>query len=144
MLHTVRPRVILLDIMMPRMNGIETCKRARKMVGGEIPVVFLTALDQIETLHECIAAGGDDFVMKSEGVTAVVERVGRWMRQTRGRTRLAARREDVLADLALQTSRRTVAAPVSGETDESMRQISEFPDEAHAQARGDFGKTANE
>ncbi len=48
LLYAVRPTVILLDIMMPNLNGIETCKRAREMVGGEVPIIFLTALDQLD------------------------------------------------------------------------------------------------
>ena len=60
LLHTVRPKLILLDVMMPNLNGIETCRRARKMIGSEVPIVFLTALDQLSTVHDCISAGGDD------------------------------------------------------------------------------------
>ena len=90
MLHRVQPKVILLDIMMPRLSGIETCKRARKMLGSEVPIIFLTALDELDTLQDCIAAGGDDYLIKSESVTTVIERVGRWVQQPRPTTQNAS------------------------------------------------------
>ena len=41
LLHRTVPKVLVLDIMMPEMDGIETCKRARKMVGESVPILFL-------------------------------------------------------------------------------------------------------
>ena len=50
LLHRTIPKVLVLDIMMPEMDGIETCKRARKMVGENVPILFLTAADAMETV----------------------------------------------------------------------------------------------
>ncbi len=52
LLHTVKPKVILLDIMMPKLSGIDACKRARKMIGSETPIIFLTALGGVARLVE--------------------------------------------------------------------------------------------
>ena len=68
LLHTVKPNVILLDIMMPRLSGIDACKRARKIIGGETPIIFLTALDQLDTVQECIAAGRADIVIQKGSI----------------------------------------------------------------------------
>lgn len=83
LLHkVVNPQLIILDVMMPRMDGIETCERIRKMQGMRpCPILFLTALDSPETMLECLRAGGDDFLMKSAPMADVVERVQYWSRQ---------------------------------------------------------------
>lgn len=83
LLHKVQnPELIILDIMMPKLNGIDTCARIRKMQGDNTcPIIFLTALDQPETLLECLRAGGDDYLMKSEPVLGILERVKYWSRK---------------------------------------------------------------
>ncbi len=148
MLHRVQPKVILLDIMMPKLSGIETCKLARKMVGSEVPIIFLTALDELDTLQECIAAGGDDYLIKSESVATVIERVGQWVQRPQGRNQLAKRREEVLADVTAEVvkevSGENAAVPLSSETDETVREISEFLREARANAAEGFGQTVKE
>ncbi len=61
----ILPDVILLDVMMPGMNGFEVCRIIRadqKM--SEIPIIFLTALDDRKSLLEGLNAGADDFLTK--------------------------------------------------------------------------------
>jgi DNA-binding response OmpR family regulator len=78
----VNPQLIILDVMMPRMDGIETCTRVRKMQGlRPCPILFLTALDNPDTILECLRAGGDDYLVKSAPLTEVVERVQFWARK---------------------------------------------------------------
>lgn len=144
LLYAVRPKLILLDVMMPNLNGIETCRRARKMIGSEVPIVFLTALDQLGNLHECIEAGGDDYVMKSESVSTIIQRVGYWMRYAPRHRELTARRREMLADVAAEVSREGSDGPLCSENDESVREISQFLAEARSHAANDFGKTVNE
>lgn len=83
LLHRVsNPLLIILDIMMPRQNGIETCIRIRRMESMvACPVLFLTALDRPETLLECLLAGGDDYLMKSAPLAEILERVQYWSRR---------------------------------------------------------------
>ncbi|MGF1592533.1 MAG: PleD family two-component system response regulator [Kiloniellaceae bacterium] len=78
----VNPQLIILDVMMPRMDGIETCTRVRKMQGlRPCPILFLTALDNPDTILECLRAGGDDYLVKSAPLNEVVERVQFWARK---------------------------------------------------------------
>ncbi len=144
LLHTVKPKLLLLDVMMPNLNGIETCRRARKMIGSEVPIVFLTALDQLSNLHDCISAGGDDYIVKSEGVAAIIQRVGQWVQHKPGRKRLAARRDAMLADVAAEVNRDATTVLLSSETDETVREISEFLSAARANAADNFGQTVKE
>lgn len=60
-----RPDVILLDVMMPNMNGIEVCRQIRLHSDlTEIPIVMITALTDRESRLEGLLAGVDDFLVK--------------------------------------------------------------------------------
>ncbi len=60
-----KPDLILLDIMMPGMNGYEVCKKIRaEDILAEIPVILVTALDDKESRIEGMEAGADDFITK--------------------------------------------------------------------------------
>ena len=57
--------LILLDILMPGMDGFETCRRIRQLRRGDTtPIVFLTALDEAEAQAKAQEAGADDFLTK--------------------------------------------------------------------------------
>ncbi len=59
------PDVILLDIMMPAMDGFEVCQRLREHpVLAEVPIIMITALNDRKSWMEGIEAGADDFVFK--------------------------------------------------------------------------------
>ncbi len=59
------PDVILLDVMMPGLNGFEVCKQIKAMSKWQsVPIVMVTALSSKEDLARCLAAGADDFVNK--------------------------------------------------------------------------------
>jgi two-component system, sensor histidine kinase and response regulator len=59
------PDVILLDVMMPGLNGIEVCKRIKLMSQWQaVPIIMVTALSGKEDLARCLAAGADDFINK--------------------------------------------------------------------------------
>jgi two-component system sensor histidine kinase/response regulator len=60
-----RPDCVLLDVRMPGMNGFEVCARIRALPGGaDTPVIFLTALRDVDTFDQALRAGGDDFLTK--------------------------------------------------------------------------------
>ena len=61
----IQPDVILLDVMMPGMNGFEVCRRIREEKNlAEIPILFLTALDDRRSLLNGLEAGADEFISK--------------------------------------------------------------------------------
>ncbi len=61
----IQPDVILLDVMMPGMNGFEVCRRIREEKHlAEIPILFLTALDDRHSLLSGLEAGADEFISK--------------------------------------------------------------------------------
>ena len=74
-----RPDLILLDIMMPKLDGFETLRRLRstERYGKEIPVIFLTGSDSRESEQEALSLGAVDFVKKPFAPGALVIRVRR-------------------------------------------------------------------
>ena len=65
LLENFQPDVILLDVMMPEMNGMEFCQRFKSNPQWRhIPIIMVTALTAKEDLSKCIAAGADDFISK--------------------------------------------------------------------------------
>ncbi|VVP23467.1 fused response regulator/phosphatase [Pseudomonas fluorescens] len=60
-----RPHLVLMDAMMPVMDGFEAARQI-KLLAGEtlVPIIFLTSLSESEALARCLEAGGDDFLAK--------------------------------------------------------------------------------
>jgi len=64
-IHEVKPDLVVLDWMMPRMTGIEVCLELRKDPDlANVPVLFLTAKAQESDVQRGFAAGGNDYVVK--------------------------------------------------------------------------------
>src|SRR5262245_44603711 len=63
--NEVRPDVVLLDALMPGLDGFETCRRMKADPRfRDLPVIFMTALSETEHVVEGLAAGGVDYVTK--------------------------------------------------------------------------------
>ncbi len=70
------PDLILLDVMMPRLDGFEVCRRLRvDPILGEVPIILVTALDDKESRLQGIEAGADDFITKPFDRTELRARV---------------------------------------------------------------------
>lgn len=76
MAHSENPDVILLDVMMPGLDGFETCRRLKDdPATRHIPVVMVTALDQREDRVQGLAVGADDFLSKPIDDVTLLARV---------------------------------------------------------------------
>ena len=70
------PDVILMDILMPEMNGIEACKRLKEDPGTKhIPIIVFTAFGDKEIKIECLNAGANDFLSKPVDSTELIARI---------------------------------------------------------------------
>jgi DNA-binding response OmpR family regulator len=74
-----RPDLALIDIEMPRMNGIELCKRIREV--SEIPVIFLTAYGAEDDRVRGLESGADDYIVKPFGRNELAARVAAALRR---------------------------------------------------------------
>lgn len=92
------PDIILLDVMMPELDGFEVAKRLR-MERIETPIIFLTAKDTTEDKVGGLRIGGDDYVTKPFSLEELAARVDAIIRRTRKDTELPPR--IVFADLVL-------------------------------------------
>jgi two-component system OmpR family response regulator len=72
--HGVEPDLVLLDVMLPDLDGFEVCRRLRA-AGQRTPVLFLTARDGTEDKVRGLTLGGDDYLVKPFSLEELVARV---------------------------------------------------------------------
>ena len=77
-----RPDLVVLDVMLPDLDGVEVTRRLRSD-GIRVPVVFLTARDATEDKVAGLTVGGDDYVTKPFSLEELVARVRAVLRRTR-------------------------------------------------------------
>ena len=82
------PHLLVLDIMMPRMDGLEVCRRVREH--SAVPIIVLTALDAESDKVAALDLGADDYLTKPFGVEELLARVRAVLRRTQGEVLPAA------------------------------------------------------
>ena len=70
----LQPDVIVLDVTMPRMNGLETCRRLRQRV-PDLEILFVTQHDSPHMMREALDAGARGYVVKSNAARDLLEAV---------------------------------------------------------------------
>jgi CheY-like chemotaxis protein len=87
----VEPRLILLDVQMPELDGYETCRRLRAVPGlDHVPIAFLTSRNSPDDVRLGLSVGGNDFILKPVSFARLMERVQHWTSRRVG-ARVAAR-----------------------------------------------------
>jgi PAS domain S-box-containing protein len=88
------PEIVVLDALMPELDGFATCERLRRLPGGEhVPVLMLTGLDDESSIARAYEAGATDFFVKTNSQwTLLAERLRYLLRAARMRKELAASR----------------------------------------------------
>ena len=76
-----RPQIILLDVMLPDLDGFEVARRLAER-RSEVPIIFLTARDTTEDKVRGLSLGGDDYVTKPFSVEELVARIRTILRRT--------------------------------------------------------------
>lgn len=72
----ITPDIILLDAMMPGMDGFETCRRLKRDAGlSDVPVIFMTGLAETEHIVRGLEAGGVDYVTKPIVIEEMIARI---------------------------------------------------------------------
>jgi two-component system OmpR family response regulator len=88
-----QPDIILLDVMLPDMNGFAVTKKIRSM-GITAPVLFLTARDDINDKITGLTVGGDDYVTKPFSLDEIIARINAILRRTK-----ASEQEDSMIEV---------------------------------------------
>jgi len=100
-----RPDAVVLDVMMPRLDGLATC-RALRAAGDDVPVLMLTARDEVSDRVAGLDAGADDYLPKPFALEELLARLRALLRRA---VRSAADEDQLrLADLTLDPGTRDV------------------------------------
>ena len=100
--HDHHPDLVILDWMLPGMDGLEVCRRLR--LQGGLPILMLTAKDTIQDRVQGLDAGADDYIIKPFNLDELTARIRALLRRTQ------TERNQVynFADLTMDTSSRQV------------------------------------
>lgn len=94
------PELVVLDWMLPGLSGLEICRRLRS-TGNKVPVILLTARDEVSDRVAGLDAGADDYVVKPFSIEELLARIRAHLR------RFSETEEDVLQFEDLSLNRRT-------------------------------------
>lgn len=78
--YATRPDLVILDLMMPELDGWETCQRIREM--ADVPILMLTARGQDEDMVRGLSTGADDYMVKPFSPEVLVARIHALLRRT--------------------------------------------------------------
>jgi diguanylate cyclase (GGDEF)-like protein/PAS domain S-box-containing protein len=108
-LRYAQPDLILLDVMMPDLDGLETCRRLKRLEAGrDIPVIFMTALTDVDSKVAAFAAGGVDYVSKPFQVEELMARVKTHLTLRRTQVELQAQKSGLENEIAARHAAETL------------------------------------
>lgn len=82
------PDIVLMDAMMPEVNGFDACRRIRQLPGGaDLPILVVTSLEDEDAIAQAFASGATDYLTKPIHFTVLKERVGRMIKANRAERR---------------------------------------------------------
>ena len=96
---TVRPNLVLLDIGLPGINGLDICERMREM--SDVPVIVFSGTSETEAKLEAFRRGADDYVVKDVRIDELLARIEASLRRARA-SASNDREADVYTDPVLQ------------------------------------------
>ena len=76
-----KPDLVILDVMMPGLNGYQVVEMVRRY--SDVPIIMLTAKCEVTSLKQALAAGADDYVTKPFRTSELVSRIGAKLRRRR-------------------------------------------------------------
>jgi DNA-binding response OmpR family regulator len=134
------PDLILLDVMMPQVGGLETLKNLRARPWGKyIPVVMLTALDRLDDKVAAFEAGADDYLCKPFQFKELQARVKAWLRVRALYVALVSKHHELLEtqELVVELERRQTVQRLTGTAAHALGQpLSALLLNAHLLKRG--------
>ncbi|MBA6420347.1 MULTISPECIES: fused response regulator/phosphatase [Pseudomonas] len=96
-----RPDIVLLDALMPVMDGFEAARLIKQQAGEDlVPIIFLTSLTETDALVQCLEAGGDDFLTKPYNPVILDAKISAFRRMREMHQTLQAQRDVIAAQHA--------------------------------------------
>lgn len=90
------PDIILLDALMPNVDGFETARYIKAHSGDNfVPIIFLTSLQEADSLAQCLEAGGDDFLTKPYNSVILKAKLNAFRRMLRMHSTLQQQRDQI-------------------------------------------------
>ncbi len=137
-IKVTNPQLILMDVVMPGMDGYQTVKKLKQdAVTAKIPVIFLTAKNEPEDIAKGFASGGVDYIVKPFSGVELRARINTWLE-------LASYRENLEEEIAARTDEVLLLKQV---VIEAMGELAEFRDPetgAHIKRTQHYVKTLAE
>lgn len=94
-----QPDIILLDVMMPNMNGQDAAVQIKQLAGEDmVPIIFLTSLQDAQDLAACLDSGGDDFLTKPYNKVILQAKINAFSRMRRMNSTLTKQRDVIRAN----------------------------------------------
>jgi two-component system KDP operon response regulator KdpE len=100
--HEWSPAAVLTDLQMPKMDGLELCRRLRAV--SDIPIIVLSVRNEEKTIVEALEAGADDYVTKPFGTNELIARIRSALRRAPERTSESIVSGDFVVDIARHTA----------------------------------------
>jgi DNA-binding response OmpR family regulator len=95
-----QPDLVLLDVMLPRLSGLEVCARLKRDPNTRaVPVIILTSLDELQAHRDACQSGADDFLRKPFDCEVLLHRVRLLLREAARRQAVADARRDLAGAL---------------------------------------------
>ena len=91
--------LIVLDIMLPGMDGYQVCQRLREDARSDVPILMLTARDTLEDRITGLRSGADDYLLKPFALSELVARIEAILRRSRGNQKRQLKVADLVYDL---------------------------------------------
>lgn len=91
--------LIVLDIMLPGIDGYQVCRRLREDARNEVPILMLTARDALDDRLQGLRVGADDYLIKPFALSELVARIEAILRRTQGNRTRQLRVADLVYDL---------------------------------------------
>lgn len=91
-----RPDLVLLDVLMPRLDGLGAARKIKALAGEElVPIIFLTSLTDTDSLVQCLDAGGDDFLSKPYNRVILQAKIKSFYRMREMHATMLAQRDQI-------------------------------------------------
>lgn len=109
------PDLIVLDVSLGRMDGIEVCRALRQGACADVPILFLSCKAEDRDIIRGLSEGGDDYITKPFSPSQLVARIQAHIRRRRTRERIAEQQVDSISFPGLEIDYRSLEVRLEGE-----------------------------